>query len=154
MAGGSISAQLNQPAFLFLAEQAPNGRFDSFSLGAFVQGVLAAGTAAQVDRLLLQRARKGVVKREGAKASDGAAPDREQHSSTWSNEQGNPDASRSPLPPAGAVNRLCVSTPYTPCCTHRCCVVTSGLGEQQPGRQLAPGTAERGERGDAGQGHT
>lgn len=51
---GSIPAQLDQPALLLLPEQAADGRLDALTLGALVQGVLAAAAAAGVAALILQ----------------------------------------------------------------------------------------------------
>lgn len=53
----TFSTQLDQASFLFLSKQAPNGRFDAFSLRAFVQRVLATVTAARVTGLVLQKAK-------------------------------------------------------------------------------------------------
>lgn len=46
--------QVGQPALLFLAEKAPDGGFDALLLRLFVEGVLAAGDAAQRARLCFQ----------------------------------------------------------------------------------------------------
>lgn len=53
----AFSAHLDQASFLFFSKQASNRRFDALSLGAFVQRVLAAVTAAGVTGLVLQRAK-------------------------------------------------------------------------------------------------
>lgn len=47
--------QVDQPALLLLAEEAPDGGFDALLLGLLVEGVLAAGHAAQRAGLRFQR---------------------------------------------------------------------------------------------------
>lgn len=47
--------QVGQSALLLLAEEPPDGGLDAFLLGLFVQGVLAAGDAAERAGLGLQR---------------------------------------------------------------------------------------------------
>lgn len=46
--------KVGQPALLFLAKKAPDGGFDALLLRLFVEGVLAAGDAAQRARLCFQ----------------------------------------------------------------------------------------------------